>query len=71
MQGAVTVSMAAAPEVIWNLIVDVTESFRPNQSPVIALYSVVGGQLRRRRNVRDMRTILERISLAAEAGARP
>jgi hypothetical protein len=47
---------------------DVTESFRLNQSPIIALYSVVGGQLRRRRNARDMRKTLERIRAAAEGG---
>ncbi|MBB2992693.1 hypothetical protein FHR72_004197 [Mycolicibacterium iranicum] len=45
---------------------DVTESFRLNQSPLIAVYSVVGGQLRRRRNLRDMRTTLERIKAVAE-----
>lgn len=49
---------------------DVTESFRLNQSPVIALYSVVGGQLRKRRNIRDMRKTLERIRAAAEVAAR-
>ena len=49
---------------------DVTESFRLNQSPVIALYSVVGGQLRKHRNIRDMRKTLERIRAAAEVAAR-
>lgn len=46
---------------------DVTESFRLNPSPLIAVYSIVGGQLRRRRNLRDMRTTLERIRAVVEA----
>lgn len=45
---------------------DVTESFRLNQSPLMAVYSVLGGQLRRRRNLRDMRKTLERIKAVAE-----
>ena len=49
---------------------DVTESFRLNQSPLMAVYSVLGGQLRRRRNLRDMRKTLERIKAAAEGEAR-
>ena len=46
---------------------DVTESFRLSQTPLLQFYSVLGGQLRRRRNIRDMRTTLERIKDAAEA----
>jgi hypothetical protein len=46
---------------------DVTESFHLNQNPLIAVYSVVGGQLRRRRNLRDMRKTLERVKAIAEA----
>ncbi|MBX7434534.1 SRPBCC family protein [Mycobacterium sp. Y57] len=46
---------------------DVTESFRLNQSPLMALYGVLGGQLRRRRNLRDMRKTLERIKAVAES----
>lgn len=49
---------------------DVTESFRLNQSPLMAVYSVLGGQLRRRRNLRDMRKTLERIKAVAEGGDR-
>lgn len=49
---------------------DVTESFRLSQSPLMAVYSVLGGQLRRRRNLRDMRKTLERIKAAVEGGAR-
>ena len=47
---------------------DVTESFRMNQNPLLWLYSVLGGQLRRRRNLRDMRKTLERIKAIAEGG---
>jgi len=47
---------------------DVTESFRLNMNPLMALYSVFGGQLRRRRNLRDMRKTLERIKEEAERG---
>jgi uncharacterized protein YndB with AHSA1/START domain len=49
---------------------DVTESFRLNQSRLMAVYSVLGGQLRRRRNLRDMRKTLERIKAVAEGGGR-
>lgn len=40
---------------------DVTESFRLNESPLMTVYSMSVGQLRRRRNLRDMRKTLERI----------
>ena len=46
---------------------DVTESFQLNASPLMSLYSVFGGQLRRRRNLRDMRKTLERIKAVVEA----
>jgi uncharacterized protein YndB with AHSA1/START domain len=45
---------------------DVTESFRLNQSPLMAVYSMSIGQLRRRRNLRDMRKTLERIKALAQ-----
>lgn len=45
---------------------DVTESFRLNGSPMMAVYSMSIGQLRRRRNLRDMRKTLERIKALAE-----
>lgn len=45
---------------------EVTESFRLNESPLVSLYSLLGGQLRRRRNLRDMRKTLERIKAVAE-----
>jgi len=45
---------------------EVTESFRLNENPLVSLYSVVGGQLRRRRNIRDMRKTLERIKAVVE-----
>ena len=46
---------------------DVTESFRLDDSLAMKLFSVLGGQLRRRRNVRDMRKTLERIKDVVEA----
>ena len=46
---------------------EVTESFRLNDSVFMRLFSVFGGQLRRRRNVRDMRKTLERIKAVVEA----
>ena len=45
---------------------DVTESFQLNASPLMSLYSVFGGQLRKRRNLRDMRKTLERIKAVVE-----
>ena len=49
---------------------DVTESFRLTDSPFIRVYSMLGGQLRRRRNLRDMRKTLERLKTVAEAPER-
>jgi hypothetical protein len=46
---------------------DVTESFRMPDSTLTKLFSVLGGQLRQRRNIRDMRTTLERIKAVVEA----
>ena len=46
---------------------EVTESFRMPDSLFTKLFSVLGGQLRQRRNVRDMRTTLERIKAVVEA----
>lgn len=46
---------------------EVTESFRLNQNALMSLYSLLGDQLRRRRNLRDMRKTLERIKAVAEA----
>src|ERR1700754_546964 len=40
---------------------DVTESFRMTEGFVTKLFSMFGGQLRTRRNLRDMRKTLERI----------
>lgn len=45
---------------------EVTESFRLNDSPLLRLYGIFGGFLRRRRNIRDMRTTLERIKAEVE-----
>ena len=45
---------------------DVTESFHLSASPLVSLYSVFGGQLRKRRNLRDMRKTLERIKAVVE-----
>src|SRR3954453_15314468 len=46
---------------------EVTESFRMPDSAFSKLFSILGGQLRRRRNVRDMHTTLERIKAVVEA----
>lgn len=48
-------------------VTEVTESFQMNAGPLTALYSVLGGQLRRRRNIRDMRKTLERIKAVVES----
>lgn len=45
---------------------EVTESFHLESSALMSLYSVLGGQLRRRRNLRDMRKTLERIKAVVE-----
>lgn len=47
-------------------VTEVTESFRLDENLLMSLYSVLGGQLRRRRNIRDMRKTLERIKAVAE-----
>lgn len=47
-------------------VTEVTESFRLGENPLMSLYSLLGGQLRRRRNVRDMRKTLERIKTAVD-----
>jgi hypothetical protein len=48
---------------------DVTESFRLIDSVPMKLFSVLGGQLRRRRNIRDMRKTLERVKAVVEPEA--
>ena len=48
---------------------DVTESFRLDDSLAMKLFSLFGGQLRQRRNVRDMRKTLERIKAVVEEPA--
>lgn len=47
---------------------EVTESFRMSQGLMTTLFGLFGGQLRRRRNLRDMRTTLNRIKAVVEAG---
>jgi hypothetical protein len=46
---------------------EVTESFRMNEGLMTTLFGLFGGQLRKRRNIRDMRKTLERIKAAVEA----
>jgi hypothetical protein len=46
---------------------DVTESFFMNEGLFTTLFGLFGGQLRRRRNVRDMRKTLEGIKAVVEA----
>ena len=45
---------------------DVTESFRTDDSLPMQLFGLLGDQLRRRRNNRDMRKTLERIKAVVE-----
>lgn len=47
---------------------DVTESFRLAQSPFNNVYLLLGGFLRKRRNIRDMTKTLHRIKDVVEAG---
>lgn len=46
---------------------DVTESFRMNEGLTTTLFGMFGGQLRKRRNIRDMRKTLERIKAVVES----
>jgi hypothetical protein len=46
---------------------EVTESFRMTDSAFTKVFAVLGGQLRKRRNIRDMRKTLERIKAVVEA----
>jgi hypothetical protein len=48
---------------------DVTESFRMTDSLLTKIFGMLGGQLRTRRNRRDMRKTLERIKAVVEAPA--
>ncbi len=45
---------------------DVTESFRLSGGILTDVFGVFGGQLRKRRNIRDMRKTLERIKAVVE-----
>ncbi|MCV7195137.1 SRPBCC family protein [Mycobacterium angelicum] len=47
---------------------DVTESFQLAPSPLLNVYWVLGGFLRKRRNIRDMTKTLQRIKDVVEAG---
>ena len=46
---------------------DVTESFRMSAGLFTTVFGLFGGQLRKRRNIRDMRKTLERIKVVVEA----
>lgn len=46
---------------------EVTESFRLNDSAFTKVFALLGGQPRKRRNIRDMRKTLERIKAVVEA----
>ncbi len=46
---------------------EVTESFRMNDGLFTTVFGLFGGQLRKRRNTRDMRKTLERIKAVVEA----
>jgi uncharacterized membrane protein len=46
---------------------DVTESFRMSEGLFTTVFGLFGGQLRRRRNIRDMRKTLEQVKAVVEA----
>jgi hypothetical protein len=46
---------------------DVTESFRMSEGLFTTMFGLLGGQLRTRRNIRDMRKTLERVKAVVEA----
>ncbi|GAS96718.1 uncharacterized protein RMCC_3684 [Mycolicibacterium canariasense] len=48
---------------------DVTESFRMTPGLLDTVFGILGGQLRTRRNIRDMTTTLNRIKAEAEVEA--
>ena len=48
-------------------VTDVTESFRMNDSVFTKIFAMFGGQLRTRRNKRDIHKTLERIKAVVEA----
>ena len=50
---------------------DVTESFRMTGGLTTIVFGLFGGQLRKRRNIRDMTTTLERIKEVIEANPEP
>lgn len=47
---------------------DVTESFRMTEGLLSTVFGIFGGQLRTRRNKRDMTTTLNRVKEVVEAG---
>jgi uncharacterized membrane protein len=57
---------AFAPVAGGTDVTDVTESFRMNEGLLTTLFGLFGGQLRQRRNIRDMRKTLERIKAVVE-----
>ena len=48
---------------------EVTESFRMNDNVFTKIFGMFGGQLRTRRNTRDMRKTLERIKAVVETSS--
>jgi hypothetical protein len=75
VRDSVTVHINAAPERIWPLVSDVTrqnqfaaETFELRNDPALRLYWAMLGWARRKTNVENMRTTLDRIKAAAEAG---
>jgi len=63
MEGSATVHMRAPSDGGT----DVTESFRLSPSPLLSVYWLFGGFLRKRRNIRDMTKTLNRIKDVVEA----
>lgn len=72
---AFTVGIGAKPVNRWRYQLerkgngtDVTESFELRDQPLIRLYWALLGRVRRRTNVENMRTTLQRMKAAVEAG---
>jgi hypothetical protein len=73
MQASVTVPMAAPADKIWNIVANVRNTGKFSPEVIEAEWldgatgPALGGQLRKSRNIRDMRKTLERIKAVVEA----
>ena len=67
MRGSVTVHMAAPADRVWDLVSDVTESFKLPSTPLTRLYWLIFGFARGRSNADGMRVTLEKMKAAVES----